>query len=477
MWSPQTRTLAITIAPFWWETTWFAVGLALVTALIVAGGLRFRIHRLRVNQQHLTNLVAERTSELSERTDALMRSNVQLIEQMSERERAEAELRQSHAGLATLLSASQELALESDVDHLPDRILEQLARIVGYDCAIFSELEGDMLVIRAARGFTTDVQGQSFDVASVPPASELIARRAPMVMADLQSESSALVFVEAVFGEQIRQHAWMGVPLIANDEVVGILSALHDEVGYYKQADQQRAQIFANLAAAALENARLSEMDRASAVLEERGRIARDLHDAVSQTLFSASLIAEGLRDSRQLSADRERQGLEDLRRLTRGALAEMRALLYELHPGGLAEKPLGHLLDSLCLAFTSRTHIPVALSVTGSDRLQPAVQEMLYRIAQEALNNISKHAAANAARVALTCSPEQVELSIADDGRGFDVASQSHASLGLGIMRERAAKIGAVLRIESHVGSGTTITVVWRAASPHRSAASPPAR
>ena len=102
---------------------------------------------------------------------------------------------------------------------------------------------------------------------------------------------------------------------------------------------------FANLAAAAIENARLSEMDRASAVLEERGRIARDLHDAVSQTLFSASLIAEGLRDSRKLSADRERQGLEDLRRLTRGALAEMRALLYELHPGGLAEKPLGSLL------------------------------------------------------------------------------------------------------------------------------------
>ena len=98
----------------------------------------------------------------------------------------------------------------------------------------------------------------------------------------------------------------------------------------------------------------------------------------------------------------------------------------------------------------------------------------MLYRLAQEALNNVGKYAAASAARVALTCSPGQVVLVIADNGRGFDVASQSQASLGIGIMRERAAKIGAQLRIESHLGTGTTITVVWRKASPRRRGAKP---
>jgi len=101
-------------------------------------------------------------------------------------------------------------------------------------------------------------------------------------------------------------------------------------------------------------------------------------------------------------------------------------------------------------------------------DHLQPEVQEALYRITQEALNNISKHAAANAARVALTCSLEEVVLVIADDGRGFDPAEQARASLGLGIMRERAAKIGAALRIESALGAGTTITVIWPAPDPH---------
>ena len=149
-----------------------------------------------------------------------------------------------------------------------------------------------------------------------------------------------------------------------------------------------------------------------------------------------------------------------------KGALAEMRALLYELRPRGLTEKPLGHLLDSLCTAFTSRTRIPVALAVTGPDRLRPQVQEMLYRITQEALNNISKHAAATAARVALTCSPEEVVLVIADDGRGFEMTNGSTASPGMGMasMHDRAAPIRAALHINSRPGDGTTITVVWQA-------------
>ena len=142
--------------------------------------------------------------------------------------------------------------------------------------------------------------------------------------------------------------------------MIGVLSIFHNQADFFSPSDQQRVQIFANLAAVAIENARLGEIALASAVLEERSRIARDLHDAVSQTLFSASLIAEGLRDARNLSPARKRQALEELRTLTRGALAEMRALLYELHPGGLTDKPLGRLLDSLCTAFTSRTRIPV---------------------------------------------------------------------------------------------------------------------
>jgi two-component system nitrate/nitrite sensor histidine kinase NarX len=398
---------------------------------------------------------------------------MRLIEQISERERAEAELMRSHKGMATLLSASQQLASAIDQDLLPDRILELLEQIVSYSSAAIGTLDDDTMLIRGVRGVTCDKRRLSFDVTDIPLMSVLIDTRAPTAMPDVLSEPSAAALVQAMFGEHIAGRCWLGVPLIATDQVIGMLAILHSEAGYFRPIDQQRVQIFASLAAVAIENARLNEMALAAAVLEERSRIARDLHDAVSQTLFSASLIAEGLRDNRNLTPARQRQGLDDLRQLTRGALAELRALLYELHPGGLAEKPLGQLLDALCTAFTSRTRIPVALAVIGEDHLQPDVQEMLYRIAQETLNNVSKHAAASAARIALTCSPEEVVLVIADDGRGFDMANLSQASLGIGIMRERAAKIGAQLRIESHVGAGTTITVVWRARAPYGAAAS----
>jgi len=390
----------------------------------------------------------------------------QLQQEVAERKRVEVELRDSHQRLATLLSASQQLAAKMDIDRLPERILDQLARVVDFTAAAVGTLDGDTVEIQSARSFERDLQGLSFSAASNPFTAELVAARAPISLPDVQSEPAILARIEALTGARILGRSWLGVPLVGHEQVIGILYILHNQVDYFRQIDQQRVQIFANLAGVAIENARLSQIALTTAVLEERSRIARDLHDAVSQSLFAASLIADALRENSNLSAAKQREGLNDLRQLTRGAQAEMRALLYELHPGGLAEKPLGELLGALCTAFTSRTRIPVALTVTGTGRLQAKVPDMLYRITQEALNNITKHAAADAARVALTCSPEEVVLVIADDGRGFEMSDGAAASPGMGIgsMRDRASSIGALLRIDSQLGAGTTVTVVWRA-------------
>jgi two-component system nitrate/nitrite sensor histidine kinase NarX len=410
----------------------------------------------------LEQRVAERTRELSQRTADL--------------ERAEAEARQSRDELATQLVVSQQITATLELEPLLHRILEQLERIERFDGAAIFTLEGDALIVRAFRSatITGQLQGEEVDLTRANTLRTLIAMRQPLIADDRALDADELSYLEPAIGDTRVLRSWMGIPLLVKDQVIGVLILFHHELGSYGPQAQARVQLFANQAALAIENAQLYQAAQEAAVLEERHRLARDLHDAVTQSLFSASLIAEGLRDNRSLSPAKLRQGLEDLRQLTRGALAEMRALLYELHPGGLAEKPLGQLLDALCTAFTSRTQIPVALTVTGPDRLQPDVQEMLYRIAQEALNNISKHAAASAARVALTCGEEEVVLIIADDGRGFELTDRTAASVGMGMgsMRERAAKIGAVLRIESQPGSGTTVTVVWREAAVPRAAA-----
>ncbi|MDD5190317.1 MAG: histidine kinase [Dehalococcoidales bacterium] len=206
-----------------------------------------------------------------------------------------------------------------------------------------------------------------------------------------------------------------------------------------------------------------SEGRIAQAAAEERNRLARDLHDAVSQTLFSASLIAEVLPRVWEKNEAEGKRRLEELRQLTRGALAEMRTLLLELRPSALREAEFGHLLHQLGESISGRTRIPVNVLVDGECAAEPEVKVAFYRIAQEALNNVAKHSGANKSEVKLVCSQENIHLTIADDGRGFDVAKNLQKSLGLGIIKERAREIGADVKIESRPGRGTLVTVDWQ--------------
>ncbi len=196
--------------------------------------------------------------------------------------------------------------------------------------------------------------------------------------------------------------------------------------------------------------------------VEERTRLARDLHDAVSQTLFSASLIAEVLPKVWEKNEDEGHKKLEEVRQLTRGALAEMRTLLFELRPAALADADLNDLLRQLAESITGRTRVPVALEVEGDCEIPADVKVALYRIAQEALNNIAKHSGASRAQVSLHCQPDGVELHIIDNGHGFDAAQETAGSFGLGNMKERANGIGALLNIASKPGEGTEVSVTW---------------
>jgi signal transduction histidine kinase len=220
----------------------------------------------------------------------------------------------------------------------------------------------------------------------------------------------------------------------------------------------------------AVDNARLYEHAEESAAAAERNRLARDLHDAVSQTLFSVSLIAEVLPRIYARDPVQGAQRLDELRQLTRGALAEMRTLLLELRPAALAEANLSDLLKQLGEAVTGRARIPVEVMTTeDTDALPTEVRVALYRIAQEALNNVAKHSGAATATVSLSRLDEPrggLRLMIQDDGTGFDPAGADAGRLGLGIMRERAEAIGASLTITSAPGKGTAVSALWSPSS-----------
>ena len=250
------------------------------------------------------------------------------------------------------------------------------------------------------------------------------------------------------------------LPLQIQERKLGLLAIIGAPGSTFTPEQLDLFKSIAGQLSIAIEHAYLIEKTEDMAIAAERNRLARELHDAVTQTLFSASLIADVLPRIWERDPDQGRARLEELRELTRGALAEMRTLLLELRPATLTETSLAELLRQLVQAFGGRSRLPIELIVAGERPLPPEIQVALYRIVQEALNNITKHAGASRATITLQVDINDVTLAIQDNGRGFDVADKPVQSLGLSIMQERAQKIGADLTIESQIGEGTTIIV-----------------
>jgi signal transduction histidine kinase/streptogramin lyase len=209
-------------------------------------------------------------------------------------------------------------------------------------------------------------------------------------------------------------------------------------------------------------NILLREKAAEDAVIAERTRLARELHDAVTQTLFSATLIADVLPELWGKNRPEGNRRLEELRQLTRGALAEMRTLLVELRPNALVEVPLPTLLKQFTEALAGRARIDIPIRCIGDRKLPADVQVAFYRITQEALNNAVKHS--NATKVMVTLILQDiVRLDIIDNGSGFDMAKVTADHLGLRIMRERTEAIGGEFSIKSVPGQGTQISVRWK--------------
>ena len=266
-----------------------------------------------------------------------------------------------------------------------------------------------------------------------------------------------------IVGDPEETQSGLAVLLPGRERILGVLFVQSYDRAAYTATDLEMLELLAAQAAITLENVQLYQQAQKAAVNEERHRLARDLHDAVTQTLFSASLIAEALPDAWERDPAKGRYGLTELRQLTRSALAEMRTLLLELRPASLTEKPLADSLKHLSEAMLRRFKIPFELIIEGDSLLPPDLQVAVYRIAQEALNNIVKHADADQVSINLNCRPNRVELAIRDDGRGFNPETVPPDHLGLSIMRERAEAVDAVFTINSRPGQGTAINLIWK--------------
>jgi signal transduction histidine kinase len=258
--------------------------------------------------------------------------------------------------------------------------------------------------------------------------------------------------------------SFLGVPIVSPSGIVGAFY-LTDKLGAdeFSDEDQSLIEMLATHAGIAIEKARLYERSRELSVIEERNRLARELHDSVTQKLFGIVLTAEAAGTLLDRDAERARGQLQRLQELAGEAMEELRSLIFELRPGSL---------EGEGLATTLRKHVDVlrrvhgreiALRVAGAPKLAPAVEAEVFRIAQEALHNALRHSGAQKLELSLRAGESGgVTLTVTDDGVGFDPEDPALRSrrLGLTSMQERARALGTALRIDSRPGGGTTITL-----------------
>ena len=214
----------------------------------------------------------------------------------------------------------------------------------------------------------------------------------------------------------------------------------------------------------AARSAEASKYAEQNARLEERNHLSQELHDAVSQTLFSANLIADTMPNLMKNAPDSAIEALHEVRALNKNALVEMRNLLIELRSKKLSSSSLGLLVKELVSDMEGVCSAKLHFQIEGDAALPEDVQHTLYRVAQECLSNAVQHSDASVISVYFDSMASQAILTVKDDGRGFETGQDWKGSFGLQIMNERMIKIGGTLEIETDLETGTQVTAIWMA-------------
>lgn len=383
--------------------------------------------------------------------------------------------------LSTLQDLSLGLASKTDMHELVDEALKALEQTLDYDSAsVWSRenmLPTEPVVLMGYRGADTDeaderaqaLLGSRLSRPNVQRYEQIERDREPIIENNARQSLLSWLWLKVTDDSRTSAlyrttRAWMGVPLKFHDHVLGVLRVDHQQPGYFNPERARLLTAVCSQTALAMRHAQLLGKEREMAVIAERNRIARDLHDAVSQTLFASNVVAGTLaraagRDASPANAGVLRQA-HTLERLNRGALAEMRMLMYELRPDALAQTPLSELLQLAIEALVCRGDIHIETSLAKDDTLPVETRLQLYRIAQEALSNIGKHSAATHAVVQWQFESGKALLRIADDGRGFDPQRPRPGHFGLGNMAARAREIGASHTLTSAPGEGTELRI-----------------
>ena len=428
VWNEEGASLALTVVPPFWSTWWFrALGLLAMLAVVI-GGFRLRVRSVEARSRQLELQVDSRTRELAALND-----------------------------VAAVVSRSL------DLQQILANALNKTLEIMGIEAGVIYLLqeEDEILTIAVHQGldeqFASEIDnlqvGEGFSGRVVQSAEPLVV---PELAVDPRLTRS--VVSESVF------NSLAVVPLISRAQVLGTLAVIARGRRDFSDQDIKLLTSIGDQIGVAVENAQLYEQAQQAAVMEERQRLARELHDSVTQSLHGSTLMAEAaVRIAATGDLERTRGYLTRLGEISQQALKEMRLLVYELRPLALADVTLVEALQQRLDAVERRAGIEVRLEADEALDLPDTTEETLYRIAQEALNNALQHASPTSVVVSIHVTGEppeqQVVLEVSDDGAGFDVnALGDQGGIGMASMKERAEKLGGNLVVHSSPGEGTQV-------------------
>ncbi len=343
------------------------------------------------------------------------------VRDMRERDRLERELRASEDRYRTLASSSPDLVFATDADGRYTFLSDRAQTVLGWDKAASL---GRNFMEFVAPGFEA-VAAASYQEVVADPEQVHSARM------DFLDGSGRPIPLDINIVGKVEDGVLVGINGVARD--------MSERTRLERELRRQAGELAAG---------------------EERAHLARELHDSVTQALFSMTLVSRSAEMLLGTDPEAARTHLTQLRELQREALAEMRALIFELRPGNLESDGLVRALKTHSAALQGRLGLPVVVESDLEDRLPLVAEEVLYRIAQEALHNVVKHAAARQVRVQVQRADGGVRLRVEDDGKGFEPSSVPDGHLGLAGMRARADRVGATFACASKPGRGTSIEV-----------------
>ncbi len=400
--------------------------------------------------------------------------NAQLLEQRVEERTAEIEQRRRVAeGLRGILQA---LNSTHSLDEVLDYIVCQATDLLGAQAGFLARIENTHVVFEASYGLPPDLTAIQSGTVDNSSGNQELLNRQPVGITDFPAYIEAalddpdvrLTKEDVWWYEQLssRYRSLLAAPLIVRDEMYGGLTFYYRDQRTFSKDDYELAVSLADQAALAIENARLRVQAEQAAVMEERQRLARELHDSVSQALYGIGLgarTARKLLDQGTLDPDERTKlagPLDYVLSLADAGLTEMRALIFELRPDALEKEGLVAALKRQAETLRARHKLAVEIDLCGEPEVGLDVKEALYRVAQEAMNNAVKHARAGCIDLMLRCSEGALLLEVMDDGIGFDSNRTYPGHLGLKSMRERVGQLGGDLDIESAPGEGTVVRV-----------------